>query len=125
MVKGTCANGNVRSLRWMGAVVLPTMIIIGCATNEPVIVSSAEYGALWPFHAGEATLYCGDTGAIWAEIDGQHYALNALAPAWVEERHPDVVLSDLAPIWRDDPNLPGTKADLGPVMDRALAICGG
>ena len=125
MAEGSGAKGKVRPLRWMGAAVLSTVIFIACATTEPVVVSSAEYGALWPFHPGEATLYCGGAGAIWAEIDGQHYALNALASAWVEERHPDVVLSDLAPIWRDDPNLPGTKADLGPVMDRALAICGG
>ena len=118
------ARTSMALFRWIGASIFAA-VVIACAAPEPVVVNSAEFGDGWPFHAGAATLHCGGPGAIWAEIDGQHYPLNALAPGWVAEKHPEITLSDLESAWRDDPNRPGSKADLGPVMDRALAICEG
>lgn len=100
-------------------------LFAACGPSEPVVVSSADFGDAWPFHAEEATLFCEGPQAIWAEIDGQHYPLNALAHGWVKERHPDITLIPLETAWRDQPDNPGAKSDLGPVMDVALAICDG
>ena len=108
-----------------GWAVAIAMAVAACTSAPPVTVSDAEFGDAWPFHVETATLYCEGPDAIWAEIAGQYYALNPIAPVWVAERHPDIALSNLATVWRDDPNNPGTKSDLGPVMDRALAICHG
>ncbi len=107
------------------AIALATVILVACEANDPIMVTSAEFGDAWPFHASEATLYCEGPRAIWAEIGGQYYALNPLAPQWVAEQHPDITLNDLDTVWRDNPDRTGAKADLGPVMDRALAICDG
>lgn len=101
------------------------LTIAACAGAQPVVVSNQEFGDRWPFHADAATLHCEGPSAIWAQIGGEYYALNALAPGWLAERYPDFILGDLETVWRDDPNNPERKTDLGPVMDRALAICGG
>jgi hypothetical protein len=50
--------------------------------------------------------------------DGKTYAANGTA-----KNHGNYL--DIDPIWAPHPDVPGLKIDISPVIDAALALCGG
>ncbi|MYB40834.1 MAG: DUF2511 domain-containing protein [Chloroflexi bacterium] len=58
-----------------------------------------------------------DRDAVWANIDGERYALNGTA-----QTH-----KDFPPLprnlWRDDPEIPGAKVSLYPLIRAGLRLC--
>lgn len=93
--------------------------------DNPGLVTRDDFGDIWPLVVDYAVLSCEPLQAGGMELqiatlqspDKTVYALNGTA-----KQHTDA--ADLAPIWANDPSAAGLKISVGPLIERALSLCG-
>lgn len=107
--------------RGLVAALVAAMLVAGCGEQPAnrITLSAAEFGGSWPLTVDAALLYCPQPNAPMLDTAQGLVALNGVAAGMGGK-----MLAADSPMWKDSPGGDGIKVSMGPLIERALALCG-
>lgn len=106
---------------WIGALVAAIALVGACSaptpaapTEQPGLVTRAQFGDRWPLTVDSGVLRCeAGHAVVFTAPSGRDYGVNGAAGNY----------PDISPIWADSGVDYAPKKDIGPLIQAGLALC--